>query len=139
MLRSLAVFILHRPKVVLIAVLAVLGIGVVFGGAVSQKLGVGVGGFTDPAAETSKADDFLDQTFRATPNLVLEVTARDGTLDNPGVAQVADRVRRLVENEASAKVIESFTQDPAGDLRSRDGHSGLILVNVGGTAEEAKR
>jgi putative drug exporter of the RND superfamily len=137
MLRHLAVFILRRPKVVLFAVLAVVGIGIVFGGTVSQKLGVG--GFTDPAAESSKADGFLDQTFRTTPNLVLEVVARDGTVENPGVAAVADRVRRLVENEAAAKVIGSFTQDPAGDLRSRDGQSGLILVNVGGTAEEAKK
>ena len=137
MLRHLAVFILRRPKVILIAVLAVLGIGIVFGGTVSQKLGVG--GFTDPAAESSKADGFLDQTFRTTPNLVLEVVARDGTVENPGVAVFADRVRRLVENEAAAKVIGSFTQDPAGDLRSRDRQSGLILVNVGGTAEAAKK
>jgi putative drug exporter of the RND superfamily len=137
MLRHLAVFILRRPKMVLFAALAVVGVGIVFGGTVSQKLGVG--GFTDPAAESSKADGFLDQTFRTTPNLVLEVVARDGTVENPGVAVFADRVRRLVENEAAAKVIGSFTQDPAGDLRSRDRQSGLILVNVGGTAEAAKK
>src|ERR1700758_3939514 len=134
MLRHLAVFILRRPKVILIAVLAVLGIGIVFGGTVSHKLGVG--GFTAPAAESSKADDFLDQTFGTTPDLVLEVIARDGTVETPRVAAVADRVRRLVENEAAARVIGSFRQDSAGDLRSRDGHSGLILVHVGGTAEE---
>jgi putative drug exporter of the RND superfamily len=118
--------------VVLIAVVAVLGIGIAFGGTVSQKLGVG--GFTDPAAESSKADDFLDQGFGATPNLVLEVIARDGTVESPGVAAVADRVRRLVENEAGAKVIGPFSQDSA-----RDGRSGLILVHVGGTAEEAAK
>lgn len=130
-------FAVRRPRVVLIAVLALLGIGVVFGGTVSQKLGVG--GFVAPAAESTQVADFLDQNFGTTPDLVLEVVARDGTVENPDVAAAADRVRRLVEAEPSAKVIGSFRQDPAADLRSHDGHSGLILVHVAGTTDEAAK
>ncbi len=137
MLRRLAGFAVRRPKLVLITVLALLGIGIVFGGTVSEKLGVG--GFTDPAAESSQVADFLDQNFGTTPNLVLEVVARDGTVEDPGVAAAADRVRQLVEAESTAKVIGSFGQDAAADLLSRDGHSGLILVHVGGTADEAAK
>ena len=69
MLSRLAVFTVQRPKVILIAVLALLGISIVFGGTVTQKLGVG--GFVDPAAESSQVADYLDQNFPTTPNLVL--------------------------------------------------------------------
>jgi RND superfamily putative drug exporter len=136
-LRRLAEFTVRRPKVVLVAVLGLIAIGIVFGGTVSEKLGVG--GFVDPAAESTQADAFLDKTFGATSNLVLQVVARNGTVDNPDVVTAADRVRRLVEAEPSAKVIGSFRQDPDADLRSRDGHSGLILVHVTGTTEDAAK
>jgi RND superfamily putative drug exporter len=134
-LNRLAVFTVRRPKVILIAVLALLGVSIVFGGAVTQKLGVG--GFTDPAAESAQVADFLDQNFPTTPNLVLEVIARGGAVENSDVVAAADRVRQLVEAEPAAKVVGSFSQ--AADLRSRDGRSGLILVHAGGTLDEATK
>jgi RND superfamily putative drug exporter len=137
MLNRLAVFTVRRPKVILIAVLALLGISIVFGGTVTQKLGVG--GFVDPAAESSQVADFLDQNFPTSPNLVLEVIARDGAVENPDVVAAANRVRQLVEAESAAKVVGSFSHDSAADLRSRDGRSGLILVHVGGTLDEATK
>jgi RND superfamily putative drug exporter len=137
MLSRLAVFTVRRPKLVLIAVLALLGISIVFGGTVTEKLGVG--GFVDPAAESSQVADYLDQSFPTTPNLVLEVIARDGAVDNPDVAAAADRVRQLVEAEPSAKVVGSFRRESAADLRGKDGRSGLILVHVGGTLDEATK
>jgi RND superfamily putative drug exporter len=135
MLSRLAGFTVRRPKVILTAVLALLGISIVFGGAVTQKLGVG--GFTDPAAESEQVADFLDQNFPTTPNLVLQVVARGGAVKNSDVVAAADRVRQLVEAEPAAKVVGSFSQ--AADLRSRDGRSGLILVHVGGTLDEATK
>jgi RND superfamily putative drug exporter len=137
MLNRLAVFTVRRPKVILVAVLALLGVSIVFGGAVTQKLGVG--GFTDPAAESAQVADFLDQNFPTTPNLVLQVVARGGAVENSHVVAAADRVRQLVEAEPAAKVVGSFTQESAADLRSRDGRSGLILVHVGGTLDEATK
>ncbi|HEV7419294.1 MAG TPA: MMPL family transporter [Mycobacterium sp.] len=128
---------MQRPKVILIAVLALLGISIVFGGSVTQKLGVG--GFVDPAAESAQVADYLDQNFPTTPNLVLEVVPRDGAVDNADVAAAADRVRQLVEAEPAAKVVGSFSQESAADLRSRDGRSGLILVHVGGSTDEATK
>jgi RND superfamily putative drug exporter len=137
MLTRLAAFVVRRPKVVLLAVVALLGVSIVFGGTVSEKLGVG--GFVDPASESTRVADFLDETFSTTPNLVLQVVAHDGTVESPDVTAAADRLRQLVETEPAAKVIGSFQQDPAGDLRSRDGHSGLIMVNVAGTTDEAAK
>ena len=135
MLRRLAEFTVRRPKLVLGAALVVLAISIVFGGSVSEKLGVG--GFTDPKSESSRANDFLDQNFGTTSNLVIQVSAHNGTVDNPAAAAVANKVRQVVVAEPQAKVIRSFSGDPAPDLRSRDGRSGLILVHVGGTADEA--
>ena len=137
MLSRLAVLTVRRPKVILVAVVALLGISIVFGAAVSEKLGVG--GFVDPAAESAQVADHLDQNFPTTPNLVLQVVARDGDVENPEVTAAADRVQRLVESEPEAKVVGSFSQEAAADLRSRDGRSGLILVHVGGTLDEATK
>jgi putative drug exporter of the RND superfamily len=137
MLKRLAVFTVRRPKVILLAVFALLAISIAFGGSVTEKLGVG--GFVDPAAESSQVADYLDQNFPTSPNLVLEVVARDGDVDDSNVAAAADRVRQLVEAEPTAKIVGSFGQESRADLRSRDGHSGLILVHVGGTLDEATK
>lgn len=135
MLRHLATFTVRRPKAVLAAVLVLLGISVVLGGSVSDKLGTG--GNTDPAAESSQAEEFLDQHFGTTSNLVIQLLPREGTVDAPDVAPVRDRVLRLIAAEPKAKVTRAFGDEGAGDLRSKDGRSGLILVHVGGTADEA--
>jgi putative drug exporter of the RND superfamily len=137
MLSRLATFTVHRPKAILVAVVVLLGISIVFGGAVTQKLGVG--GFTDPASESAQVADYLDQNFPTTPNLVLEVVARDGAINSPDVAVAADRVRQIVESESSATVVGFFDQQSAADLRSRDGRSGLVLVHVGGSLDEATK
>ena len=137
MLSRLAILTVRRPKLILIAVLALLGVSIVFGGTVTEKLGVG--GFVDPAAESSQVADYLDQNFPTTPNLVLEVVARDGDITDPDVTAVANRVQQLIEAEPAAKVVGSFSQKSAADLRSRDGRSGLTLVHVGGTLDEATK
>ena len=135
MLKRLATFTVQRPKVVLAAVLVLLGISIVFGGGVSDKLSTG--GFTDPSAESTKADDFLDQTFGTTTNLVIQVLPREGTVDSPEATAAVNGVRQVIAKEPSAKITRSFTDDSATDLRSKDGRSGLILVHVGGTEDEA--
>jgi RND superfamily putative drug exporter len=137
MLRRLAVFTVRRPRVILSAILVLLVVSIVFGGTVTQKLGVG--GFTDPASESAQVADYLDQNFPTTPNLVLEVIARDGPVDKPDVVAAADRVRQLVEAEPAAKVVGSFSQANEADLRAKDGRSGLILVHVSGTLDEATK
>ena len=137
MLSRLAVFTVRRPKVILTSVLLLLVVSIVFGGTVTQKLGVG--GFTDPASESAQVADYLDQNFPTTTNLVLEVVARDGVVDNPDVEAAADRVRQLVEAEPAAKVVGSFSQADAADLRAKDGRSGLILVHVSGSLDEATK
>lgn len=55
----------------------------------------------------------MDQNFPTPPNLMLQVVACDGAVDNPEVEAAADRIRQLVEPEQDAKVVGSFTQESA--------------------------
>lgn len=135
MLKRLAAYTVRRPKLVLAIVMVLFGISVALGGSVSDKLGTG--GNTDPASESSQADDFLDQHFGTTSNLVIQLLPHEGDVDSPEVAKVRDRVRELVKAEPNAQVTRSFGDQGAADLRSKDGRSGLMLVHVGGTADEA--
>jgi RND superfamily putative drug exporter len=137
MLRRLAQFTVERPTTVLAALLVLLAVGIVAGSNVSEKLGVA--GFTDPSTEAAHADDFLDQHFGTTANLVLQVVAQHGGLDDPDAVAVAEHTRRLVEAERTARVVGSYTNPSSPELRSRDGRSGLILVHVSGTVDDASK
>jgi putative drug exporter of the RND superfamily len=138
MLRAVGMLAVRRPKTILTAFFGLLGIGIVLSGSVSDRLGVG--GFTAPATESARADAFIDRNFGTTPNLVLQVVTRDGgSVKDPDVLAAADRLQHLVESQGPAKVIGSFAQDSAVDLRSLSGHSGLILVHVDGTEDEAAK
>lgn len=135
MLRHLAAFTVRRPAAVLILVLVVIALSIVLGGSVSDKLGTG--GNTDPSAESSQADEFLNQQFGNTANLVIQLLPREGNVESPQVAAVRDQVLRAIAAEKDAKVTRSFGDQGATDLRSKDGRSGLMLVHVGGTGDEA--
>lgn len=135
MLRHLAAFTVRRPMLVLTLVLMLLGTSVALGGSVSDKLGTG--GNTDPASESSQADEFLNQHFGANPNLVIQLIPHEGTIDSPAVAATRDQVLRVIAAEKDAKVTRSFGDQGANDLRSKDNRSGLMLVHVGGTGDEA--
>src|ERR1700758_1677352 len=138
MLKRAGMLAVRRPRTILIAFLGLRGIGVVLSGSVKDRLGVG--GFVAPATESARADAFLDQKFDATPNFVLQVVARNnGTVANPDVIAAAGRLERLAESQGPAKVIGSFTQGSATDLRSLDGHSGLILVHMEGSDDDAAK
>ncbi|CAM2934213.1 hypothetical protein BST27_11935 [Mycobacterium intermedium] len=135
MLRHLAAFTVRRPIAVLALVLAVMVLSIVLGGSVSDKLGTG--GNTDPSSESSQADEFLNQQFGNTSNLVIQLLPREGNVESPQVAALRDQVLRVIAAEKNAKVTRSFGDQGATDLRSKDGRSGLMLVHVGGTGDEA--
>ena len=73
-----------------------LPISIALSGSASDQLGTG--GTTDPAAESSQADEFLDQHFGTTANLVIQLIARQGTVDSPEVARFDDEDRVGMEH-----------------------------------------
>ncbi|WP_267306843.1 MMPL family transporter [Mycobacterium barrassiae] len=134
-LTRLAAFTVRSPKLVLGAVVVLLGVSIVIGGGVSDKLAVG--GYNAPSSESTHAAEVMDQNFGTTANLVIQLLPREGTIDDPQSLDVAGQVTDQIKAEPDAKVTRSFTDKSATDLRSRDGRSGLILVHVSGTADEA--
>ncbi|CAM3553456.1 MMPL family transporter [Smaragdicoccus niigatensis] len=137
MLRTIAQFCVTRPKAVLGAVGVLLILCIVLGSNVTQRLGVA--GFSNPDSESSRAAVLIADKFGGTPNLVLEVQSQQGNVDDPAVADVANQTAKVVAGEPSAKVVSSYWRDHATDLRSQDGQSGLIMVQISGTEDQAAK
>ncbi|HKY78001.1 MAG TPA: MMPL family transporter [Acidimicrobiia bacterium] len=123
------------------AVLAVTGVLLaaagLFGGGVFGA--VKSGGFTDPAAPSSKADRLLAERFGAgDANLVLIVTAGSGTVDDPAVAAAGQALTtRLAADPQIAYAASYWTLGGAPPLRSTNGNRALVLARITGDDTEA--
>ena len=81
MLHRYGEFVVRRARL-LLAVSAVLLVAAgIFGGGAFGKLKNG--GFDDPAAESTRAQHLIDTRYAGQTNLVLLVTAKTGTVDDP--------------------------------------------------------
>src|SRR5690606_5978432 len=121
MLTRVAHLVIRRRKLVLIAaVVAFLGFGA-WGGTVAEHMSSG--GFDDPASESYKADDELEQAFgTATPNFLLVVTAADGTVDAPDVVAAGTALTERLAAEADLEnVVSYWTLENAPPLKSDGG------------------
>lgn len=138
MLRRLATLIVSFPRRVLAVAVALLVLSAIFGAGVSEHLKVG--GFDDPGSESAQAERFLEAEFgTASPNLVLQVTARSGDVNTPDVAAAAQQLRRSITAEPDITEVASYWVANSPELRSNDGRSALLLLHVGGNPEHAAR
>jgi Predicted drug exporters of the RND superfamily len=135
MLRKLATGIVEHPRLVLAATVLLLVLAGALGGGVTDRLKVG--GFDDPGSESAAAGRFLDERFGASPNLVLQVTAKKGTVDAPDIAAAAVDLSRRLLQEPDLKLVGSYWDGGTSELRSTDRRSGLILLHIGGSEEAA--
>ena len=131
MLERLARFLLRRRLLVLAATLAfVVAAGVFGGGAVASLKS---GGFDDPSAESSRAAAVLRDTFGiGDPNLVLLVTAEQGTVDGEAAAAEGRALTERLAAEPDLTQVGSYWTLDAPGLRSRDGRQALVLGRVTG-------
>ncbi|HEV8420475.1 MAG TPA: MMPL family transporter, partial [Actinomycetota bacterium] len=110
----------------------------VFGGSVIQRLSNG--GFTDPGSESERAEEILDGVFHAgNPNLVLLVTAREGTVDDPAVASAGTALTREVAAEPGIQ--QAFSYWSLGSpppLRSTDSSQAILLARIAGDDDEIR-
>ena len=121
------------------AVLALTGLFVV----VAAVLGAGVfgslqsGGFDDPAAESTRATQVLEQTFGAgDPNLVIVARAAGGDVDAPAAA--ADGMaltERLAAEPGVARVASYWSLANPPPLRSADGTRAIVVARITGEPE----
>ena len=127
----------RRRSVLVVTVLFVV-LAAVLGGGVFARLSTG--GFEDPSSESSRAESYLDENFgAASPNVVLLVTAEDGSVDD---AAVAAEGARLTEALAAVPGVDQalsyWSLGSPPPLRSTAGDSALVLGVIGGDPDEAE-
>jgi len=125
----------HRRGVLIVGLLLLVA-SFAYGGKVANSLKSG--GFQDPAAESVRASNLLESEFHTgTPNLVLLVTARTGSVDRPDVAAAG---RALTARLAATPYIETassyWSLGSVAPLRSTDAHQALVLARISGSDDQ---
>jgi putative drug exporter of the RND superfamily len=127
MLSTVARLVTTRARLVLVAALVFFAVAGALGGGVADRLITG--GFEDPSSESTKAEDYLLDRFGAgAPNVVLLVTAKDGTVDDTDVARAGrDLTQRLAAEPDMKGVVSYWSEGNAPPLRTEDGHRALVV------------
>ncbi|MFD0969174.1 MMPL family transporter [Plantactinospora endophytica] len=126
----------RRRLVLALTVLFVVAAGAVGTGLFGQ---LGGGGFADPDAESTRAEAFLTEVGAPRPELVLLVEADGGNVDAPAVAAAGTALTDDLADEPGVRSTVSYwsTGRPAA-LRSTDGTSALVVVDLDGTEEQVE-
>jgi RND superfamily putative drug exporter len=124
----------HARLMLLLATLLTIG-AAILGTQANSKLQDG--GLVPSGAPSARAASIIDRDFGGQANLVLLVTARHGTIDNPAVSAAAANISRTVARQPGIRLLATRwnSSDPA--LRSQGGREGLILADVEGSAQQA--
>ena len=143
MFARLSRFTVRHRKAVLVGTALFFVVAGVLGGDVASRLSSG--GFEDPSSESSRAGDAIEREFgEQQPDLVLLVTAKDGTVDDPEVAAAGTALTaRLGSERGVARAISYWDLGSPPPLRSADGRQALVVAALRGdedavhdTAEE---
>ncbi|MFB8004679.1 MMPL family transporter [Nocardia sp. NPDC056000] len=90
------------------------------------------GGFAPDNAESTHAQQLIDQHLDGNPNLLLLIEAKSGKVDDPAVAAAADRVTTALKQRSEVRNIVSYWTTGTPALKSQDGRYGLISAFVSG-------
>jgi RND superfamily putative drug exporter len=117
----------HARAVLAVAVLLMLGAGALgmtaFGKLQSQ-------GFTDPAAESSQAQDLVEHAFGGGTNFALLVKAKTGTVDDTLARAAGTELATRVAADRDLSGVTSYWQTGAPALKSTDGRAALIVAHA---------
>ncbi len=132
MLVRLAQFTVRRGRAILVASLVLFAVAGAVGGGVAEHLSAG--GFDDPAAESTRAGDVIDEVFYAgEPNVVLLVTATGGDVDAAAAAAAGQALTTELAAEDGVEQANSYwSLGQVPPLRSTDGSQALVLARIGG-------
>jgi RND superfamily putative drug exporter len=136
MLRRLGRFTVRRRRWVLVTTLVGVVVAGAFGGGVFDRLSGG--GFNDPGAESSRATAQLEESFdTGDVNLVLLVTAKEGSVDDRVITAEGTRLSEELASEPSIDQAYSYWNlGSAPPLRSDDGTQALVLATIAGDDDE---
>lgn len=128
---------LRRKGMVLLAALLLMILAGVTGRDAGDKLTSGA--YLDPSAESQRAAGLLVEEFPGGPaNLVLIAEASTGSVDAPAAAESGrELTRRLVEMPGVGGVTSYWTT-PDPSLRTADGSSALIALQLTGGEHAAQ-
>ncbi|MDQ4125086.1 MAG: MMPL family transporter [Actinomycetota bacterium] len=103
----------------------------VLGGGVSERLSSG--GFEDPNAESTEAEEVLRREFDTqTPNVVLLVTAEGGDVDDPAVAEEGLALTQELAAQEGVEQAGSYWSLQAPRLKSKDRDQALVIGVIEG-------
>ncbi|WP_292980369.1 MMPL family transporter [Mycobacterium sp.] len=141
MLQRIARLAIAAPRRILAAAVLVLVAAAVFGLPVAKSLSAG--GFQDPASESAQAIKLLTDKFgQSDQQLVMLVTAPAGAQSAAARQVATDIVTQVQGSDGVYNVVSAWTgPDPAHlvpNLVSKDGKSGLIVVNLKGGENNAQ-
>ncbi|MFH8611490.1 MMPL family transporter [Streptomyces sp. NPDC018029] len=134
MFERIAELTIRRSRLVLVvtAVVVVL-MGALGAGAFGKLLG---GGFDDPASQSSRARDVIDDRFGGETNLVLLVRASDGRVDAPAAERSGRALVSDLKREQDLDNVVAYWDTKSPDLRSKDGREAIVLARVKGRDAE---
>ncbi|MFD3522435.1 MMPL family transporter [Streptomyces sp. NPDC058653] len=128
---------IRRSRLILVlAVVALVGLGVLGGGAFTKLKG---GGFDDPSSASSRAAKVIDEKFGGETNLILLVRAAEGRVDAGGAQSDGRALVADLKKEPHLKNVVSFWDTNAESLRSKDGREALVLAHVEGDETELEK
>ncbi|NUS55409.1 MAG: MMPL family transporter, partial [Streptomycetaceae bacterium] len=107
---------------VLVLAAAALGFGA-FGALKSE-------GFDDPASDSYKAKQAVEQTFGGSPNLLVEVRARGQSVDTPAVADAGRRLTTALAAQPGYQDVMSYWTTGSPALKAKDGTRALVVANA---------
>jgi putative drug exporter of the RND superfamily len=136
MLARLGRFTVRHRKAVLVGTVAFFVLAAVLGSGVASRLSSG--GFDDPASESSRAERAIKREFgEQYPDLVLLVTAKRGTVDEPDVVAAGNALTaQLASERGVARAISYWNLGSPPPLRSNDGRQALVVAAVRGDDEQ---
>src|SRR5690242_15642612 len=119
----------HARLLLVIGVLAMIGAGVLGAGAFSQLRN---GGFQDPRAESTRAQQLINQRYGGGTNLVLLVTSVSGTVDSPDAVAAGRHLTEQLAAEPDVTQVASYWSTGAAALKSTDGTEAIVVGHVTG-------
>ncbi len=135
MLYRYGTFIHRRARLVLILAALALTLCTALGiGAFGQLKG---GGFNDPDAEATRAEQVIDTQFGGRSNLVFLLHATTGSVDAPAAAQAGRTLTQRLGGEPDVNAVVSYWTTKAPALRSHDGTQAMVAVHITGDDDQS--
>ncbi|MDX6354512.1 MAG: putative drug exporter of the superfamily, partial [Streptomyces sp.] len=134
MFERIADLAIRRSRLVLVvAIVAVALMGVLGAGAFGKLQG---GGYDDPAAQSTRAQNVIDDKFGGETNLVLLVSAAAGRIDTAAAEQRGRALVADLRKEQNLENVVSYWDTASPQLRSKDGREAMVLAHVKGNDTE---